>query len=335
LDRSRDDEGGDTDDHSGMRVGLFTDGLAHLERREAFAWCAERGILDVELGVGSWSPRPHVDLDTVLSEKGARDELVEDLAEHGLQLAAINAAGNPLHPDLRQRRRAQDALRGAIELAALLGVDRVITMSGCPGARLGSGVGIFGIWSLSCDDEGLYDWQLEERVGPFWTEASNWAARVAPDLRICLELHPGVTVFGVDGFRRLKTFVGGNIGVNLDPSHFFWQGIDPTAVIAELGDAIGFAHGKDTTIYPDRMRLHGLLDPRFPVDPRTASWHFSAVGRGHDQATWTAFVAALRTAGYDGVISVEHEDPSLPPEQCIEESAATLRAAIAAEVTAA
>lgn len=319
-----------------MRVGLFTDGLAHLDRRAAFAWCAEHGIRDVELGVGSWSPRPHLDLDAVLSEREARKQLLADLREHGLQLAAINAAGNPLHPDLRQRRKAQDALRGAIELAALLDVDRVVTMSGCPGARLaGSGVGIFGIWSLSCDDEGLYDWQLEERVGPYWAEVSRWTARVAPDLTICLELHPGVTVFGVDGYQRLRTFTGPNIGVNLDPSHFFWQGIDPTAVIGELGGAVAFAHGKDTTIHADRMRLHGLLDPRYPIDASKAAWHFSAVGRGHGLEIWTAFVAALRAAGYDGVISVEHEDPALPPEQCIEESADTLRAAIAAEVSAA
>lgn len=334
MDRSR-DEGGDTDDHSGMRIGLFTDGLAHLDRRAAFAWCAERGIRDVELGVGAWSSCPHLDVDTVLSDWSAREELVHDLDEHGLRLAAINAAGNPLHPDLRQRRRAGDALRGAIELSVLLGVDRVITMSGCPGARLGSGVGIFGIWSLSCDDEGLYDWQLDERVGPYWAEVSKWTARVAPELTICLELHPGVTVFGVDGYQRLRRFTGPNIAVNLDPSHFFWQGIDPVAVIGELGDAVRFAHGKDTTIHQDRVRLHGLLDPRYPVDANTAAWHFSAVGRGHGLDTWTAFVAALRAAGYDGVISVEHEDPSLPPEQCIEESSGTLRAAIAAEVSAA
>src|SRR5262249_26387860 len=160
-------------------------------------------IADVELGVGTWSPTPHVDLDSVLSDRAARAALVADLDEHGLRVSAINAAGNPLHPDLRQRRRSQDALRGAIELAPLIGVDRVVTMSGCPGTRLGGGAGVFGVWSVSSDDEGLYDWQLDERVGPFWAEASRWTERVAPGLRICLELHPGVTVFGVDGYRRL------------------------------------------------------------------------------------------------------------------------------------
>jgi len=115
--------------------------------------------------------------------------------------------------------------------------------------------------------------------------------------------------------------------VNLDPSHFWWQGMDPVAVIEQVGPAIGFAHGKDTLVHPDRVRRNGLLDLGFPVDADTASWHFSAVGTGHDDDTWTALVQALRAAGYDGVISIEHEDPRMTPEEGVETSLATLRRA--------
>jgi sugar phosphate isomerase/epimerase len=316
-----------------LRIGVFTDGLAHLDRQAALAWCAERGIHDVEMGVGTWSPRPHLDLASLLSDRAARHALRGELAEHGVQLAAINAAGNPLHPDPARRREAQDALRGAIELAAKLHVERVVTMSGCPGGRDGAGgTGIFGVWSICCDDEGLWDWQLREHVGPYWAELSRWAAEVAPHVRICLELHPGVTVYGVEGFRRLQAFAGENVGVNLDPSHFWWQGVDPVAVIDELGPAIGFAHGKDTTIHADRVRLHGVLDVRYPIDASTAAWHFSSVGRGHDTATWHALLEALRRAGHDGVVSIEHEDPELDGGQGIEQSLAGLRAALDAPV---
>jgi sugar phosphate isomerase/epimerase len=312
-----------------VRIGVFTDGLSHLDRQAALAWCAERGIHDVEMGVGTWSPRPHLDLASLLRDPAARDALLGELAEHDVRLAAVNAAGNPLHPDPARRREAQDALRGAIELAALLHVDRVVTMSGCPGGRDGAGgTGIFGVWSICSDDEGLWEWQLREQVGPFWAELSRWAADIAPQVRICLELHPGVTVFGVEGFRRLQAFVGDNVGVNLDPSHFWWQGVDPVAVIEALGPAIGFAHGKDTTIHADRVRLHGVLDARYPVDAATAAWHFSAVGRGHGSATWRALLDALRRAGHDGVVSIEHEDPTLDGEQGIELSLAGLRAAL-------
>src|SRR4051794_4757647 len=132
-----------------MRIGLYTDGLAHLDRRAALRFCAERGIGDVELGVGTWSPRPHLDLVAALREPAERDRLSGELREHGLRLAAINAAGNPLHPEPGERRRAEGALRGAIELAGLLGVERVVTMSGCPGGRQGGPVGVFAVWSLS------------------------------------------------------------------------------------------------------------------------------------------------------------------------------------------
>jgi sugar phosphate isomerase/epimerase len=315
-----------------VRIGLFTDGLAHLDRRAALAWCAERGICHVELGVGTWSPRPHLDLARLLAERSDRHALRGELAEHGIHLAAINAAGNPLHADPAQRQAAQDALRGAVELAAKLHVDRVVTMSGCPAGRDGAGrTGVFGVWSLSCDDESLWEWQLTEVVGPFWADLSGWAAREAPHVRICLELHPGVTVFGVEGFRRLQAFVGDNVAVNLDPSHFWWQGVDPVAVIEELGPAIGFAHGKDTTIHPERVRLHGVLDVRYPVRADTAAWHFSAVGRGHDEEAWRTLLAALQRAGHDGVVSIEHEDPELPGEESIEASLGALRAALPAE----
>jgi sugar phosphate isomerase/epimerase len=144
---------------------------------------------------------------------------------------------------------------------------------------------------------------------------------------ICLELHAGAAAYNPASFARLRAASGPNVGVNLDPSHFWWQGMDPVAVIAEVGPAIGFAHGKDTLVHADRVARNGLLDLGFPVDPDTASWHFSAVGTGHDDDTWAALVAALSEAGYNGIISVEHEDPRMGPEEGIETSLATLRRA--------
>ncbi len=245
-------------------------------------------------------------------------------------LSCVNAAGNPLAPAPAARAEAQAALRGAIELAALLGVDTVVTMSGCPGGRgAGDSTGVFAVSWLCCDDEPLWEWQFREHVVPFWRELSAWAATAAPELRICLELHPGLTIFGADSFARLRAEVGPNIGINLDPSHFWWQGVDPLAIVEAHGDAIGFAHGKDTLLHPERIRLNGLLDARYPIDPETASWHFAAVGGGRPLEEWWDLLAALRGAGYDGVVSIEHEDPTLSPEASIEASAAALREALA------
>jgi sugar phosphate isomerase/epimerase len=315
-----------------MRVGLYTDALPALDRRGVLAWCADRGIEDVEMGVGAWGPEPrrHLDLQALLAERSERDRLQSDLAEFGLRLACVNAAGNVLHPDPAARADAQARLTGALELAAALGVDRVVTMSGCPGAPGGSPIGIWAVWSSVADDEGLYAWQLEHEVAPFWREQSRRAAEIAPDVRICLELHAGLAAYNPASFQQLAEVTGRNVGVNLDPSHFWWQGIDPLAVVEALGDRIGFAHAKDTTVYPERVRLNGVNDHRFPPDPAVNSWHFSAVGEGHDDATWTALLAAIRAAGHDGTVSIEHEDPRYDGAEGVERSLAGLRRALAA-----
>ena len=244
---------------------------------------------------------------------------------HSIVQPRVNAAGNPLHPDPAVGERHASLLRGAVELAALLGCDRVVTMSGCPGGRGGGSTPVFASWPVVPDDETLWEWQLEHRLAPFWRELSSWTADVAPGVMICLELHAGASAYNPASFARLREATGPNVGVNLDPSHFWWQGMDPVAVIEQVAPAIGFAHGKDTLVHPDRVRRNGLLDLGFPVDADTASWLFAAVGTGHDDDTWTALVQALRAAGYDGVISIEHEDPRLTPEEGIETSLATLR----------
>ena len=294
---------------------------------DALRWCAERGIAHIEMGVGGWKQADHLDLDALLRDARERDRLQGELREHGLVLSCVNAAGNPLHPDPAVGEQHAALLRGAVELAALLGCDRVVTMSGCPGGRDGGSTPVFASWPVVPDDETLWEWQLEHRLAPFWRELSAWAAAAAPEVMICLELHAGASAYNPASFARLREAAGPNVGVNLDPSHFWWQGMDPLAVIDEVGPAIGFAHGKDTLVHPDRVRRNGLLDLAFPVDPDTASWHFCAVGSGHDDATWAALVAALRSAGYDGVISIEHEDPRVTPEEGIETSLAALRRA--------
>ena len=312
-----------------MRIGLFTDGLKHLSRPDALAWAAGHDITDVEMSVGTWGARTHLDLAALLREKTERDDLRRDLDAHEIRFSAVNAAGNPLHPDPVSRAEAQGALRGAIELAALLGIDRVVTMAGSPGGRTGGPIGVFGLWSISNDDEPIWSWQMEAEVGPYWRQLSDWMATAAPDVRVCLELHPGVSVWTLESYRALRTYCGDNIGVNLDPSHFWWQGADPIRVIEALGPVVGWCHGKDTTLYPERIALNGVLDHRFPVDASWAPWHFSAIGDGHDAATWSRLVKALQSVGHDSVVSIEHEDPSLAAEECIRRSVATLKVAFA------
>ena len=319
-----------------MKIGVFSDSLAKLPRREMFAWCAERGITDVELGVGAWGPwpRPHLDLATI-GERKERDKLAGELKEHGLRLAAVNGAGNLLHPDPVKRKDAQTRFRAAVDLAVAFGVKRVVTMSGCPAGPGGGGLGIFPCWATSADDERLFDWQMENEIGPFWRQTSDWLAKEAPEVMVCLEMHAGLTVFNAASFEVLTGYVGRNIGLNMDPSHFWWQGIDPLTVVEAFGDRIGWMHGKDTLLYPERIRQHGVLHFAPPSDPSKAPWHFAPVGEGRADAEWTALINAVRKAGYDDVISIEHEDPRYDGEEGTSRSIAGLRRALGQQQRAA
>jgi sugar phosphate isomerase/epimerase len=309
-----------------MRIGVYSDSLPNLDRRQLFAWCAEHGVKDVELGIGAWGPwpRPHLDLANIGSE-AERVRLRGELSEFGLTLSAVNAAGNLLHPDPAKRHDAQSRFDAAVSLAQAMKVDRVVTMSGCPAGPGGGGLSVFPCWATSADDERLFDWQMANEVGPFWRATSERLAKEAPGLRVCLELHPGVSVFSTASFEALMKHVGLNVGLNLDPSHFWWQGIDPLTVVEALGPRIGFAHGKDTLLYPDRIRRHGVLHFAPPSDVSRAPWHFAPVGEGHDEATWATLLVAMRKVGYDGVISIEHEDPRYSGEEGTTRSLESLR----------
>jgi sugar phosphate isomerase/epimerase len=313
-----------------VHLCLLTDGLAHLELDDALAWCSAHDIGAVELGVGAYSPSPHLDRAALLRDAAARDRLLAQLADAGVHLAALNASGNPLHPHRDIATEHDAALRDALRLAAVLGCDRVVAMSGCPG---GPGEGAWPVFAGGAwlpDMEGLWDWQWQHAIAPYWHDLAMFAANEAPDVRICLELHPGTSIYNPESYALLATAAGPQVMVNLDPSHFWWQGMDPIAVIEALDGAIGFAHGKDTVVYPDRVARHGVLDFRWPADADTMPWHFCAVGAGHDVGVWSELLGALRDAGYDGAISIEHEDPRLEPESGIEASLAGLRAALAA-----
>src|SRR5919112_2466329 len=203
-------------------VALLTDALADRSLREVEAWCAARGIEALEVGVGGYSPAPHL-----TAFPGA------------LEVVALNASGNPLHPDPVVAARHDMALRTALELAADNGIPRVVAMSGCPGAGRWP---IFAGGAWLPDMERLWDEQWP-RIARYWEALSAWAPA---GVDICLELHPGTSIYNPASFALLAEVTGDNVKVNLDPSHFWWQGIDPVAAVQALAGRIGFVHGKDT-----------------------------------------------------------------------------------------
>jgi sugar phosphate isomerase/epimerase len=291
-----------------VRVGLFTDGLAHLSLDDVLDWLTEElpNVRYLEIGTGGFSPAPHCDVEALSADGNAARAWLAGIEERGFRVAAFNANGNPLEEPDHDR-----ALRATIALAAELGVDTVACMSGGRAELSG------GAWFPGIEDAVEVYWS--DRVLPYWAEVAGLAERTTRGVRLCLELEPGSAAFNVSTVERLLA-VAPLLAVNLDPSHFFWQAIDPLVATRRLGARIGFAHGKDTVVDPDRVAVDGLLD-------RTA-WRYATVGRGHPPEWWGSFVVALRAAGYDSVISVEHEDEAVTPEAGITESAHALARAI-------
>jgi sugar phosphate isomerase/epimerase len=303
-----------------VELGLYTDSLAHLARDQAFDVAARLGATGIEIAAGGQSSAPHLDRAGLLASPDARRRLLDDLATRGLHLAALNCSAWLLHPRRaeEQRRIVEETFR----LAGLLGIGTVVTMSGCPGDGPGATTVNWPVYPWPDDLVDLRRRQWEAMLG-LWHELAPQA--VDEGLRVALELHPLQLVFNVPTLLELRAAVGDVVGANLDPSHLFWQQMDPLAVIRALGPAIHHVHLKDTAVIPDEVAIAGVLDVR-PFDvPEGRAWNFRTVGRGHDASFWQAFVTGLVSAGYAGSLSIEHEDRSEDPLVGVAESAAFIQ----------
>jgi sugar phosphate isomerase/epimerase len=311
-----------------MRIGVVLEAFLDQPLEAVLAWLRQAApeITDIEVGAGGYAPHPHCDVAALLASARARAGWLDSVARHGLRLDALNAWGNPLHPDDGIARQHDADLRNAIRLAPMLGADRVVAMAGCPAGAPGDQVPHFGAGGWLPYLEDVYQRQWEQRIGPYWSGLAEFAAAEQPDLRVCLELHPGTSVFNVETFGRVAA-LGPSISANLDPSHFFWMGMDGHRVAAALGDRVGHAHGKDTVFHPDSLALNGLLDRRWPEPAAEMPWTFAVPGRGHPLDWWAGLIQALSGSAVQ-VISIEHEDPFVPAETGVPEAARLLRAAI-------
>lgn len=308
-----------------MRLAVVTEGMISRPIDGLMDWLDEHvpDVRDLEIATGGYSPPGHSPFELPRANLQAWKWHIES---RGFRICALNVSGNPLHPDVATAARHDRELRDAVEIAAELGIDRLVAMSGCPGAAISdSAVPHFAANAWLPDYLGVRDWQFEERIRPYWEEIDALVGRLHPELSICLELHPGTHVFNTERFLALNA-VAPRIRANLDPSHLFWQGMDPLAVIDRLGMLIAYAHGKDVRYNPAELALNGLLDSRWPGEPEVIPWDFAAVGFGdHDREWWRAFWTGLERKTCAPVVSIEHEDRLHPPEEGIPASADVLR----------
>jgi sugar phosphate isomerase/epimerase len=311
-----------------MKLGVMGAGLGGMGWKKALEYCQKVGLDAIELPVGCYPGRPFFDPEKVLKDKAAQKKIVAACQAHGLEIIGLAVHGNPLHPNRAIAKAHERAHDVAVRLAPLLGTNVVINFSGCPG---GSRKDTTPNW-VTCpwppDFAAVLKYQWEKVLIPFWTKKNKEAAREG--VKIAFEAHPGFCVYNPETLLRLRDACGKQLGANLDPSHFFWQGIDPIEAARVLGDAkcIFHVHGKDTGIDPHNTRRNGALDTKSYADVANRSWVFRTCGYGHGDEFWKPFVSMLKQKGYDGVISIEHEDALMSVQEGFEKAVAYLRSVI-------
>lgn len=318
-----------------MKLGVFTVVFADLPFEAMLDRVAALGLDAVELGTGNYPGNAHCDPDVLLGDSAKQRALLEAVEQRGLRISALSCHGNPLHPDESFARESHETWRKTARLAVELGVDVVVCFSGCPGDGPAATRPNWVTCAWPPDYVEVLDWQWNERAIPYWTEEARFA-REAGLTKIALEAHPGFLVYNPETALRLREAAGAEVGVNFDPSHFVWQGIDPLEAVRELGraGAIFHVHAKDVYLDRANIRRNGVLDTKHYGRFDERSWSFRSVGYGQDEKFWRDFVSALRTVGYDGVLSIEHEDGLASVSEGIEKAIGVLRSVLLREAPA-
>jgi DNA-(apurinic or apyrimidinic site) lyase len=310
-----------------MDVGVLTVPLGDESLDDALAYLADLGVDAVELGVGGFPGQDHVNRALLLDDPDARADLAATLDDHGLRVSALATHNNPLHPDGERAAEADEELREAVDLAAELDVGTVTCFSGLPAGGPDDEVPnwITAPWPTEHADALAYQWEV---ATDYWASLADHADAAGVD--VAIEMHPNMLVYEPHSLLRLREATNQRIGANFDPSHLYWQGIDATEAVRLLGshDAIHHVHAKDTRVYEANARTKGVLDTAAYTEERERAWLFRTVGYGHGEEHWKDLVSTLRMVGYDGALSIEHEDSLTSSREGLEKAVDLLRRAV-------
>jgi sugar phosphate isomerase/epimerase len=307
-----------------MKLGVLTLLFGEKPIEQMLDYLCSLRVEAVEFGTGAYVRAPTFPVEELLSSDAKVRWLKDAVGSRNLEISALSCHGNPLHPNPRIAKAHHADFLSTCKLARKLGVNQVNTLSGCPGSDPRAELPSWIVSPLFPEDFSKgWEWQWNARVIPYWRDA----ARIAHEngVRIGIEMAPNCVVFNVSTLLRLRRAVGENIGANLDPSHLFWQGMEIGAVIRALGDTIYHFHAKDSAVNPYVAALDGVLDPKPLTDEFNRSWIFRTVGYGHDELAWNNIISALRTVGYDSVLSIEHEDSLIDADEGLQKAIRFLR----------
>ena len=307
-----------------MKIGMVSDSLGSLGFHAMLDAAKSHGVAGVEINSANWTSAPHCDLAGLVKSAPKRKEFTKAFADRGLDLIALNANGNQLHPT--DGKRQSKALYDTLTLAGELGVKSVVLMSGLPAGGPKDTMPNWVISSWPPETQTILKWQWEDVLFPYWEKLAK-AAKAAGVEKLCVELHGNQLVYNVPTLLRLRKEIGPIVGANLDPSHLMWMGADPLAAVDALGKAIHHVHAKDTFINAPVCATTSRLENGSLTDIAARSWSYITLGYGHGEAWWRAFCYRLRIVGYDGWLSIEHEDVMLSRIEGLRRSVALLKSA--------
>lgn len=298
-----------------MKLGVFTPLFNQLSFEEMIDAVAKKGLQTVEIGTGGYPGNAHLDIESLLASSAARKEYLAKLADKGLEISALSCHNNPISPIASVAQEADELLRKTIKLASLMNIPVVNGFSGIAGGNATDTQVNWPVLPWPTEYEDNYNYQWDQKLIPYWKGINTDAE--AAGVKIGIELHGGFLAHTPYTMLKLREGAGKAIGCNLDPSHLWWQGIDPVAAIKILGkeNAIHHFHAKDTYLDQDNINMYGLTDMQPYGDVQTRAWTFRSVGCGHDLKEWSDIISALRLYGYDYVLSIEHEDPIMSVDE--------------------
>jgi len=309
-----------------MEIGVFTSLWADLSFEEALDKAVDFGLTAVEIGAGGYPGQPHCPADALLESEKKREDWLGAIKERGLTLSALSVHNNPLHPDPAVAEEADTVIKKAIRLASLLGVPTINGFSGLPGGTEQDQMPNWVTCPWPPHFLEILDYQWNDVAIPYWETIHPLLEE--HELTLGFEMHPGMLVYNVDTCLRLRDAVGPRLGCNFDPSHLWWNGVDPVAAIRKLGDAIFHVHGKDVYLDPLNTSVNGCNDNKPYGEITDRSWTFRTIGYGHGLKTWKDILSTLRMIGYDYVVSIEHEDALMSPDEGLGKAVGTLQEAV-------
>ena len=312
-----------------MKVGSMTVPLQGMPLRDALAYLKNIGVEAVEVGAGGFPGKHHCDPKELLKDKSRLREFSRTFEEAGIELNTLSCHGNPIHPNKEVAARAHEEFTDTCRLACELGVKKVVTFSGCAGDSPASQYPNWVTCPWPDDFLKVLDYQWNDCLLPYWEKTGALARENG--VKVAFEMHPGFQVYNTASMLRFREALGDTFGANFDPSHLIWQGNDIVASIRELKGAIYHFHAKDTKIDAINTARKGVLDTVPYGEESNRSWIFRTVGYGNGQDFWKDVISELRMAGYDDIISIEHEDSLMSVEEGLKKAVAMISEVIISE----